>query len=116
MDSFQGTNSITVQPSTDAVPYTFTFKACTTATANDGSLPFSTTIASITVKAFTVAGTEDAELVESSSVLTPVVTATLTYPTTNGAGRDSLEFVLTLNTGAVMEFDYTRVFVKDISA
>ena len=114
-DSFHGVKTITVQPGSATVPYTFTFAACSSATANDGSIPFGTTISSAVVKAFNEAGTDStAVLISAQSVASPVVTVSLKYPTT--AGRYSLEFVLTLSSAAVMEFDFTRVFAEDISA
>ena len=117
MDSFQSTEKIIVQPGTSAVPYTFTFAACSSATANDGSLPFDTTISSAAVKAFSTAGTDvTAELIDSSSSSSTVVTVALNYPTSYGAGRYSIEMLLTLSTGAVIEADFTRIFVKDIAA
>ena len=114
-DSFQGVSDIIIQPGSATVPYTFTFAACSSATANDGSIPFGTTISSAVVKAFNEAGTDSTtSLISSQSLVTPVVTVNLKWPTTDG--RYSLEFVLTLSSGAVMEFDFTRVYAKDISA
>lgn len=114
-DSFQGVDDIIVQPGSATVPYTFTFAASSSATANDGSLPYNTTISGAVVKAFDETPTDStAALIASSSVATPVVTVNLKYPT--NAGRYSLEFVITLNTGAVMEFDFTRIYAKDIAA
>ena len=116
-DSFQGVKTITLQPGSATVPYTFTFTACSSATANDGSIPYGDTISSVTVKAFDETGTDkSSELVASSSTTTTVVTANLKWPTTAGAGRYSLEFVLTLTSGTVMEFDFTRVYAEEISA
>jgi len=112
-DSFQGVKNIVVQPGSATVPYTFTFAACSSATANDGSIPYNTTISSAATKAFNEAGTDStAALISSESLATPVVTVNLKWPTT--AGQYSLEFVLTLSSGAVMEFDFTRVFAEDI--
>lgn len=114
-DSFQGIDKIIVQPGSATVPYTFTFAAASSATANDGSLPFGTTISSAVVKAFDEAGTDStALLIASQSLSSPVVTVNLKWPTT--AGRYSLEFVLTLSTSAVMEFDFTRVYAEDTAA
>ena len=114
-DSFQSVKNIIVQPGSATVPYTFTFAACSSATANDGSIPYNTTIASAATKAFDETGTDStALLIASESLSTPVVTVNLKWPTT--AGRYSLEFVLTLNSGAVLEFDFTRVFAEDPAA
>ena len=117
MDSFTSADTITVQPGSATVPYTFTFAAASSATANDGSIPYNTTISGADVKAFNEAGTDvTSDLIASESNSTTVVTVNLKYPSSNGAGRYSLEFVLTLSSGATMEFDFTRVFAEDIAA
>ena len=117
MDSFTGSDRIVLQPGSSAVPYTFTFGVATSATANDGAIPYGTTISSIVVKAFDEAGTDvTTQMVISQTVASPTVTLTLTYPATAGAGRYSLEFVLTLSSAAVMEFDFTRVYAEDQAA
>ena len=114
-DSFQGNSVITVQPGDHSDSYTFTFAACSSATANDGSLPYGTTIASCVTTAYNEAGTDSTTLlVYTESLTTPVVTVGLKWPTT--AGRYSLEFVITLSSGSVMEFDFTRIYALDISA
>ena len=83
-DSFQGVNKIIVQPGSATVPYTFTFAACSSATANDGSLPYNTTISSAVVKAFNESGSDvSSKIIASSSVASPVVTISLKYPTTS---------------------------------
>jgi len=116
-DQFQGFDSITIQPGTDAAVYTFTFAICSSATANDGSIPFGDTISDEAVKAFDEDGSDvTGEIVDTSSSSTTVVTVALNYPSTSGAGRYSLEFVLTLASGAKMEFDFSRLYARDISA
>ena len=117
MDSFTGSDRIILQPGSDAVPYTFTFSVASSATANDGSIPYGTTISSVAVKAFDEGGTDrTTEIVDSSSVSSPTVSVALNYPSTTGAGRYSLEIVCTLSSTAVMEFDFLRVFAEDIAA
>ena len=116
-DSFQGVADIILQPGSATVPYTFTFAAASSATANDGSLPYGTTISTGVVIAYDEAGNVvTTEMIASESNTSTVQTVNLKYPATTGAGRYSLEMVLTLDSGAVMEFDFTRVFAKDISA
>jgi hypothetical protein len=116
-DKFQGVSEIILQPGSATVPYTFTFEAATSATANDGSIPYGTLISGADVKAFDEGGTDrTAEIVASESNTTLVVTINLKYPSTTGAGRYSLEIVLTLDSEAVMEFDFTRVYAEDITA
>ena len=99
--------------------------AYTTITVNGGSdvagtlyIDFST-IASAAVKAFDEGGTDrTSEMVVGTTPVTGglVVTVSLKYPATSGPGRYSLEFLLTLSTGAVLEFDYTRVSARDLTA
>lgn len=114
-DSFTGTKTIRLQPDSDAVPYTFTFPINTSATANDGAIPFGDDISSEAVKAFSEQGTDvTAQMVDSTSSTATIVTVALNYPT--GPGRYSLEFVLTLSSGAIMEFDFTRIYAEDVTA
>jgi len=116
-DSFDGVEAIILQPGAGTVPYTFTFAAASSATANDGSIPNGTTISSADVKAFDEGGTDrTSEIVDSEANTTTVITTQLKYPATTGAGRYSLEFVITLSDGSVMEFDFTRIYAKDIAA
>ncbi|MCP4568385.1 MAG: hypothetical protein GY841_12480 [FCB group bacterium] len=116
-DSFQGVADIKLQPGSDAVPYTFTVAAASSATANDGSIPTGTTLATVVVKAFDEAGTDvTAQMINSETNTNTVMTINLKYPATAGAGRYSLEMVATLSSGAVMEFDFTRVYAEDTAA
>lgn len=116
-DSFQGVENIILQPGSATVPYTFTFEAASSATANDGSIPYNTTISGADVKAFDEMGTDrTSELIASESNTATVVTINLKYPATTGTGRYSLEILLTLSSGAVMEFDFTRIYAEDIAA
>jgi len=117
-DSFTTSGRIILQPGSATVPYSFTYAAASSATANDGSIPYDSTIASAAVKAFDRSGTDrSAEMIVGAvTVASPVVTVALKYPATTGPGRYSLEFVLTLSTGAIMEFDFTRISATDIAA
>jgi len=115
-DSFQGVKDIILQPGSATVPYTFTFAACSSATANDGSIPYNTTISSAVIKVFDEAGADKTtEMIASESNTTTVLTINLKYPATAGAGRYSIEMLVTLNSGAVLEFDFTRVYAEDIA-
>ena len=117
-DSFITSGAITLRPGSASVPYSFTFAAASSATANDGSIPYDSTIIGAVVKAFDRSGTDRTSemIVGTPVVASPVVTVSLKYPATTGVGLYSLEFVLTLSTGAVMEFDFTRVLATDITA
>ena len=115
-DSFQGVKTITLQPGSN-ITRTFTFAACSSATANDGSIPYNTTISGIDVKAFDESGTDrTAEIVVSESNTTLALTVKTKYPATTGNGRYSLEFVLTFSNGDTEEYDFTRVYAEDKTA
>ncbi len=115
MSDFSGTSTIVINPTDDTVPYSFAFTPCTSTTANDGAIPYGTSVSSATVKAYKRGTNADVttEMVVSSSELSNVVTANLQYPATSKSGMYYLTFTLTLDTGATMEFDFNRVKVKD---
>ena len=83
-DSFQGIEDIILQPGSATVPYTFTFAACSSTTANDGSIPWDTAITSNKVKVFDDTKTDKtSEIVSSDPSNTgTVLTITLQYPVT----------------------------------
>jgi len=113
-DSFLTDGIIKLQPGSATVPYTFTFAACSSATANDGSLPFGSTIASAVLKVFDSAGVDKtSEIIVAESNTGTVCSVTMKYPATAGPGRYKLEFLLTLSTAAVLEFDFTRIYAGD---
>ena len=116
-DSFSTNGIIILQPGSATVPYSFTFAAASSSTANDGSLPNGTTITGADVKAYDSSGNDvTSEIVVSETNTTLLVSVTLKYPATSGPGNYSLEFLLTLSTGAILEVDFTRIFAKDIAA
>ncbi|HUV26073.1 MAG TPA: hypothetical protein VMW34_01790 [Anaerolineales bacterium] len=116
-DSFQGVEDIILQPGSSTVPYTFTFAACSSATANDGSIPYGTTISSAVITVFDETGADKTtEIIASETNTATVLTISLKYPATAGVGRYSIEMSVTLDSGAVMEFDFTRVYAEDIAA
>ncbi len=82
-DSFDQVEPITLQPGSATVPYTFTFAAASSATANDGSIPFGTTISSAVIKIYDESGTDrTSEIVVSESNTATVLTINLRYPVT----------------------------------
>ena len=112
-DDFSGTDKITLRPADVGVPYRFTFAACTTADANDGSIPYGDTIDSIAVTAHTSELSTDVstEMVGTVTLAGDhlSVTVELNYPDTTGIGTYHLKFVLTLASGAIIEYDFNRV-------
>ena len=114
-DSFSTNGTIILQPGSATVPYTFTFAAASSATVNDGSIPYGSTIASAVLKVFDKDLVDKTtEIIVAESNTTTTLSVTMKYPATAGNGRYKLECLLTLSTGAVLEFDFTRIYARDI--
>jgi len=109
------TGKITLQ-SGDSIGYSFKFPIASSATANDGAIPFGRTISSVTVTAYDEDGNDvTTQLIEGTpSLSTVTVTAELKYPVTAGVGRYKLTFDLTLDNGWTREVDFTTVYAKEI--
>jgi hypothetical protein len=92
------------------VPYSFRLTQCSSATANDGALPYGLTVASITSTIHTLAGIDaTAEMVESDFYEVLVYQARLNYPTTTGAGSYHLSIVVTFLDGSTKQLDFDRI-------
>lgn len=114
MPNFKGNDKILLQPNDEAVPYRFDFDACSSSTSNDGFLPYGTTISGVSVSATTDGGVDTTdELISSTSVNSNNITVALNYPSTTGEGRYHLTFILTLDSGSVLEADYNGVVARD---
>lgn len=115
MSSFKGTKSITLQPKSADVPYSFSFPACSSASANDGVLPFGHTIADCDITAYDANGNDvTAEMVGVILIVENVVRPLLTYPATSGPGMYKLTFEVTTDGGAVDEFDFESIVAVDL--
>ena len=118
MPSFdERTSNIILQPGDSKVPYSFTFTINSSATANDGAIPFGQTVTSIvvTVHLDDADNTDKtSEVVNSSSLADNIATVLLDYPSTTGAGCYHLNILATLSGSAVMEFDFNRISARDI--
>jgi hypothetical protein len=111
---FRPSGSITVQPGDQGLPFSFVFEACSSELANDGALPYGTTIENASVTAVRSDG-EDAtsDLVQSVDHSDETVVVTLRYPPNLGAGTYRLTFLMALSSGAVLEADFARVVAAD---
>ncbi len=110
-DSFQGTANITLQANDSKVPYSFTFTVCSSATANNGLLPYGTNISTVTVTAYDSALSPVLTIISGTpTVASNVVTVKLGWP--GSAGIYKLTFVATLDNadGTKIEADFTRVY------
>lgn len=117
-DSFDGINTITLQPGDTSVPYLFRFKACSAATANDGSLPYGSTVKAI-AKVRTVHlqnGTSSTGLITSKALSSNKVTLKMQYSTALPKGQHKLSIRLNIAlSGSTFrkEYDFTRLYLKD---
>ena len=102
---------IYLQPTTEDYPLDIEFEASSSVSADDGSIPYGTTVSSAAVYAKDTDGTDKtSEIVTTAaSVADNVVSCGLTYPATTGAGTYILEVKLTLSTGAVLPYDARRI-------
>jgi len=106
---------ITLQPTTSGVVYRFKVEAHSSVDANDKWLPYNATITDVDVYAYDDDGVDVTDqIVISATVATNIVTITLKYPTTAGAGRYSLEMRYTLNDESKDEIDFGRVEAKSV--
>ena len=117
MPDFKEVQDIILQPLDVEAPYSFSIPACTSATANDGGIPYDTTIASVVVTAHKQSDGSDvsSEIVDSSSVSDNIVSVALNYPSTSGVGTYHLRFALTLDNSdaSVIEKDFNRVKARN---
>ena len=114
MSTFKGNDPIILQPNDANIAYTFHLDTCTSSTANDGKLAYGTTISGVTATATNSSGDTDTELIASTSLSTPDIILTLSYPTTNGIDRYKITFVLDISDGSTKELDFPIVYAKDI--
>ena len=114
MPAFKTRKRIELQPYDQSVPYSFGFSVCSSATANDGDLPYGHNIQTCLVKCFDKAGADKTtDVVGVTSVNANIVTVPLTYYATHG--RYSLEFQVETDLAVRIEFPYTRVYMIDRS-
>ena len=115
MPGVQGTSQIVLQPTTAQAPYTFTFPICSSATANDGCIPYGDSLSSCTVKIYSASGEDvTSEILHSSSLAANVVTVELDYPSTSGPGKYKLTFEYTTANGYSDEADAHRIVAKSL--
>ena len=123
-DSFQGTDSITLQPGDINVPVYLRLVACSASTKNDGSMPYGSTVISAVVNIHRGAGGADATtyLVDSSTEIANTIIAYLTYDSNStGWGENGLYNLTATVTmdldGAAFnmtrEYDLNRIYVRD---
>ena len=107
---------VKLQPGDVKVPKTFTFTKCSSATANDGGLPYGDSVSSFVATAHDEDGTDvtDDLINGTPSETDDVATVNFDYPTTNGAGIYHLKFVVVTTNGIVgLVFKFNRIEAID---
>lgn len=114
---FKTSDEIYLQPNDTKYGASFKFPIASSATANDGFLPFGTVISSVAVTGwyYSIAAND---LIDETSHTDDTVSVSLNYPTTTmsnvtGVVNMSLRFVLTLDNGATHEADFRNISVGD---
>lgn len=116
---FKTAEEIHLQPNDTKYGATFKFPIASSATSNDGALPFDTTISTVVVTGW-YGDTEAPDLIYGTPTNTSdTVVVNLNYPTTTMIGVTgtvgmSLRFILTLSTGATLESDFRNINVGNI--
>jgi len=112
LHNFESSKSITLQPGDTEKPYEFKITVCSSSTANDGWIPYNTTVSSVVVTAYdentdtTVSGMISGTPSESENVITVL----LNHIDTNG--EYYLYFLLTLNTEATVGTYFKNIKVR----
>jgi len=106
MPDFKGSERIVLRPNDNYVPYIYEFEPCSTASLNDGAIPYGTNIASIQVTAVDEDDTDaTAEMIKGASLSSNVVTVYMKYPATLKNGIYDLTFSATLDNSVRTRLD-----------
>ena len=99
-----GDEVVLLHKGTVAYPLTFIFEACSTATSNDGSIPFGTTISSTSVVVTDSKGNDiSTGIVNTTTVVGGLkVALLLDYPVDSISGKCIFIIYLTLSSAAVL--------------
>jgi len=118
MDSFKGADYVTIQPGDTNVPLYLKFKPATATTANDGSIPFGSTLQSISwVKTHNDGVAASTAMIVSKSLSSNMVKVFLTYTTAIPSGKYDLTCKVAVNlsgtTHMTRQYDFNRIYLKD---
>ncbi len=119
MDQFQDTGDIILEAGDVDISFTFTFTICSSATANDGAIPFEDTISTVVVTAYdddNVNRTADI-IVGTPSVSDQVVTIVMKYPVEGDneldvVGKYRLKMIIVTTGGTTFDVDFNRVIAE----
>ena len=113
---FSRNNKIILMEHDSDVTYSFSFPSCTSATANDGNIPYDSVISSVEIEAYKRDGVDysssdvSSSLISASSNGDNIVYLDFQYP--DAAGFYKVVFKLTLDTGVVLTREFANIEVK----
>lgn len=120
MPDVQGQKKTRLRPGDTKVGYTLKVESASTATANDGYIPYGTTVSGVTSTVYDEDGNAvTADIVYAVSTISAQsgydeVKIEFQYPSTNGDGRYTLKHALTLSDGGTLDLYYSRIYAETI--
>ena len=117
MPNVLGNRNIIIQPLDTKIGLTIRVTVCSTATANDGYIPFSTTVSGVSATVYSETGVDvTSDIVYASATISggQDVKIELKYPSTYGDGRYKLSYLLTLSDTSTKELDFNRIYCKTL--
>lgn len=120
MDSFKGNARIIIQPGDVNIPLTARLKTATTSTANDGSLPYGSTVHKAVATFHTQSGTATTHFNPTTLLSSNRITTLISYSSNLSYGRYHCKWLVTASrlgstvTPMIREYDLHRVYVKDL--
>ena len=117
MPNVTGNRNIIIQPQDTKIGLTIRVTICSTATANDGYIPFSTTVSGVATTIYNEAGVDvTSDLLYAGATISggQDIKVELKYPLTNGDGRYKLSYLLTLSDASTKELDFNRIYAKTL--
>ena len=112
MADVEGHEIIILRPG-DKITYEYAAPPATSATANDGAIPYGTNVNSIEVKGFKGKTDVTTDLIQQSSHSNNIVQVQLKYPTSSGGGKYQLRFALTLDNAEIVNKRHDNIKVVE---
>jgi len=116
-DSVKGTDYTVLQPGDTNVPISLRLKAATASTANNGSIPYDSTVHASSWTAYNSDGINASTMITSASLTSNIATVFLSYSSNLVKGMHKLTARVTVNlpgtTSMKREYDMNRILVKD---
>jgi hypothetical protein len=115
MPDFAGSSRVKLQPSTTGFPMSATLPTCTSATANDGVIPYGDALSTATVALYSPSGANVTSMMmpTAATVRGSTVSWRISYYEGMAYGLYKFTIVFTCNSGYTDELDGRRIWVSD---